>query len=149
MFAICAYLNEEVTNFNNRHVDITSSIKITKTTRMHFKSIVCTYRRLSKWCVLSRLFSESVGLISIPLRSSTKFMTCCPLNNCKRATRSLSEIGQLLSLFFFFCLLVAHLLILLMNGKVYPNPGPIFTLSVCASNMARSNRSVPCCTCSK
>ena len=41
------------------------------------------------------------------------------------------------------------LLLLLMSGNVYSNPGPIFPCSVCAGNVAWRGKSVQCCTCSK
>ena len=36
-----------------------------------------------------------------------------------------------------------------MSGNVHPNPGPIFSCSVCAGNMTWRGKSVQCCTCSK
>ena len=42
-----------------------------------------------------------------------------------------------------------HSLLLLMNGNVHPNPGPIFPCSVCAGNVTWRGKSVQCCTCSK
>ena len=41
------------------------------------------------------------------------------------------------------------LLLLLMSGNVYSNPGPVFLCSACAGNVTRLGRSVQCCTCSK
>ena len=57
-------------------------------------------------------------------------------------------------LFLFSCppLALIHLLILLlllMSGNVYPNPGPIFPCSVCAGNVSCRGKSVQCCTCFK
>ena len=36
-----------------------------------------------------------------------------------------------------------------MSGNVHPNPGPIFSCSVCAGNVTWRGKSVLCCTCSK
>ena len=36
-----------------------------------------------------------------------------------------------------------------MSGNVYPNPGPIFSCSVCAGNVTWRGKSGQCCTCSK
>ena len=36
-----------------------------------------------------------------------------------------------------------------MSGNVHPNPGPIFTCSVCAGNVTWRRKSVQCCACSK
>ena len=82
------------------------------------------------------------------------FLLCCPLNDHRRAAHSIYKIGRLFSLFLFSCptLALLHLLILLlllMGGNVYPNPGPIFPCSVCAGNVIWRGKSVQCCTCSK
>ena len=36
-----------------------------------------------------------------------------------------------------------------MSGNVYPNPGLIFSCSVCTGNVTWRSRSVQCCICSK
>ena len=74
---------------------------------------------------------------------------CCPLNDRRRAARSLSEIGRLLSL---FCVSLARLLIILLllrSGNIHPNPGSDFLCLVCPGNVTWSGRSVQRCTCSK
>ena len=81
------------------------------------------------------------------------FSLCCPMNDRRRAAHSFLKIGRLFSLFF-FCPSLARLhlltlLLLLMNGNVYPDPGPIFPCSVCAKNVTWRGKSVQCCTCSK
>ena len=68
------------------------------------------------------------------------FSLCFPLNDRKRAAHSFFKIGRLFSLFLFSCLSLALLgllilLLFLMSGNVYPNPGPIFPCSVCAGNV--------------
>ena len=79
------------------------------------------------------------------------FSLCCPLNDRGRAAQSFFRIGCLFSL---FCPSLARLrllnfLLLLMSGNVHPNPGPIFSCSVCAGNVTWRDKSVQCCTCSK
>ena len=81
------------------------------------------------------------------------FLPCFPLNDRRRAARSLFNIGRL-SLSLFFCLSLARLcllilLLLLMSGSVHPNPGPVFPCLVCAGNVTWRGRSMQCCTCSK
>ena len=80
----------------------------------------------------------------------TIFLSCCPLKDHRRAACSF-KIG-LLS-FPFSCLFLARLhlliLLLLMNGNVHPNTGPIFSFSMCAGNVTRWGRLVQCCTCSQ
>ena len=79
------------------------------------------------------------------------FSLCCPLNDRRRAAHSFRKIGRLFSLFLFspalLCLLI--LLLLLMSGDVHPNPGSIFSCSVCAENVTWRGKSVQCCTSSK
>ena len=82
------------------------------------------------------------------------FLLCCPLNDRSRAAHSIFKISRLFSLFLFFCPSLALLrflilLLFLMNGNVHPNPGPIFSCSVCAGNVTWRGKSVQCCTCSK
>ena len=82
------------------------------------------------------------------------FSLCCPLNDRRRAAHSIYKIGRLFSLFPLSCptLALLHLLVLLlllMDGGIHPNPGPIFPCSVCAGNVTWRGRSVQCCTCSK
>ena len=82
------------------------------------------------------------------------FSLCCPLNDRRRAAHSFFKIGRLFSLFLFSCpslalLRLLILLLLLMSGNVYPNPGPIFPCSVCTGNVTWRGKSVQCCTCSK
>ena len=83
---------------------------------------------------------------------TTIFSPCCPLNDRRRAAHNFFKIGRLF--YPFSCLSLAHLrllilLLLLMSGKVHPNPGPIFPYSVCAGNVTWRGRSVQCCTCSR
>ena len=82
------------------------------------------------------------------------FLLCCPLNDRSRAAHSFFKIDRMFSLFLFSCsslslfrLLI--LLLLLMSGNVYPNPGPIFPCFVCAGNVTWRSKSVQCRTCSK
>ena len=81
------------------------------------------------------------------------FSLCCPMNDRRKAAHSIYKIGRLFSLFLFSCLTLALLrlliLLLLMSGNVHPNPGSIFSCSVCAGNVTWRGRSVQCCTCSK
>ena len=75
------------------------------------------------------------------------FFTVLPLNDRRRAARSLFKIGLLSSLF--SCLSLARLLILLlvlMSGNVHPNPCLVFPCSVCAGNVTWRGRSVQCCS---
>ena len=59
------------------------------------------------------------GILSI----QTIFSPCYPLNDCRRALRSLFEIGRLFSLSFAHLLI---LLLLLMSGNIHSNLGPSF-----------------------
>ena len=81
------------------------------------------------------------------------FSLCSPLNDRSRAAHSFFKIGHLFSLFLFSCLSLALLclpiLLLLMSSNVHPNPGPIFSCSVCTGNVAWRGKSVKCCICSK
>ena len=82
------------------------------------------------------------------------FSLCFPLNDRRRAAHSIYKSGLLFSLFLFSCptlalLRLLILLLLLMSGNVHPNPGPIFSCSVCAGNVTWRGKSVQCCTCSK
>ena len=82
------------------------------------------------------------------------FSLCCPLNDRWRAAHSIYKIGRLFSLSPLSCptlalLCLIILLLLLMSGNVHPNPGPIFSCSVCAGNVTWRGKSVLCCTCSK
>ena len=82
------------------------------------------------------------------------FSLYCPLNDRRRAAHSFLKIGCLFSLFPFSfptlaLLRLLILLLLLMSGNVHPNPGPIFSCSVCAGNVTWRSKSVQCCTCSK
>ena len=82
------------------------------------------------------------------------FSLCCPLNDRRRAAHSIFKIGRLFSLFPLSCptlalLRLLILLFLLMSGNVHPNPGPIFSCSVCAGNVTWREKSLLCCTCSK
>ena len=78
------------------------------------------------------------------------FSPFCPLNDQRKAARSFFKIDRLSSLFSNLSLArLLILLLLLMSGNVHSNPGPIFSFSVCAGNVAWRGRSVQCCTCSK
>ena len=80
------------------------------------------------------------------------FSLCCPINDLRRAAYCFLKIGRLFSLFSCPSLVRLRLLILLlllMSGNVYPNPGLIFFCSVCAGNVTWRSKSVQCCTCSK
>ena len=82
------------------------------------------------------------------------FSLCCPLNDRSRPAHNFFKIGRLFFLFLFSCPSLALfrllvLLLLLMSGGVHPNPGPIFTCSVCAGDVTWRGRSVQCCICSK
>ena len=78
------------------------------------------------------------------------FLLCCPLNDRRRAVHSFFK-SVVYFLFFSFLALLRLLILplLLMSGNVHPNPGPIFSCSVCAGNVTWRGRSVQCCTCSK
>ena len=79
------------------------------------------------------------------------FSPCCPLSNRRRAARSFFKIGRQSSVFScssLSCLLLLIFLLLLMSGNVHPNPGPIFSCSVCAENVTWRGKSVQCFTCS-
>ena len=87
-------------------------------------------------------------------RHSFIFSLCCPLNDRRRAAHSFLEIRRLFSLSLFSCpslarLRILILLLLLMSGNVYPNPGPVFPCFVCAGNVTWRGKSVQCSTCSK
>ena len=81
------------------------------------------------------------------------FSPCCPLNDRRRVANSFHIIGRLFSLSLFSCPSLARIclliLLLLIRGNVHPNPGPIFSCSVCAGNVTWRGKSVQCCTCSK
>ena len=82
------------------------------------------------------------------------FLLCYPLNCRRRAAHSFLKINRLFFLSLFSCLSLACLrllilLLLLINGNVDPNPGPIFPCSVCAGNVTWPGKSVQCCACSK
>ena len=82
------------------------------------------------------------------------FFAMLPLNDRNRAAHSIFKIGCLFSLSLFSCpslalLRLLILLLLLMSGNVHPNPGPIFSCSVCAGNVTWRGKSVQCCTYSK
>ena len=79
------------------------------------------------------------------------FSLCCPLNDRRRAAHSIYKIGRLFSLFLFSCpsLVLLRLLLLLMSDNVHPNPGPIFSCSVCVGNVTWRGKSVRGCACSK
>ena len=82
------------------------------------------------------------------------FSLCCLLNDRRRAAHSIYKIGCLFSLSSLTChtlalLRLLILLLLLMSGNFHPNPGPIFSCSVCAGNVTWRGKSVLCCTCSK
>ena len=82
------------------------------------------------------------------------FSLCFPLNDRRRAAHSFFKIGCLFSLFLFSCpslalLCLLILLLLLMSRNVHPNPGPIFSCSVCTVNVTWRGKSVQCCACSK
>ena len=84
---------------------------------------------------------------SYPGHSPSFFLLCCPLNDRRRAAHSFFKIGRLFSLFLFSCsslalLRLLILLFLLMSGNVHPNPGPIFSCSVCAGNVTWRGKSV-------
>ena len=79
------------------------------------------------------------------------FSLCCPLIDRRKTAHSFFEIGRLSPPFSYLSLARLRLIIflLLMNGNVHLNFGPIFPCSVCAGNMIWRGRSVQCCTCSK
>ena len=88
----------------------------------------------------------------LPWALSFIFSLCCPLNDCRKAAYSFSEIDR--QSFSFSCLVHARLrllilLLLLMSGNVHPNRGPIYPRSVCARNVTWRGKSVQCCTWSK
>ena len=90
----------------------------------------------------------------LPRVLSFTFSLCCPLNDRRRAAHSIFKIGRLFSLFLFSCqslalLRLLILLLILMSGKVRPNPGPVFPCSVCAGNATWRGKSVQWCACSK
>ena len=98
----------------------------------------------SKWLLA---FPRVPVTLGTPL-TQTIFLLCSPLNDRRRVARSIFKIG-LSSLYFcpsLDCLLI--LLLLLMRGKVHPNPCPVFPYLVCAGNVTRRDRSMQCCTCS-
>ena len=78
--------------------------------------------------------------VQLPRAFPFIFSPCCPLNDCTRAAHSFFKIGRLFSLSLFSCHSLARLrplilLLLLMSGNVYLNPGPIFPCAVCAENV--------------
>ena len=78
------------------------------------------------------------------------FLPCCSLTKRRRAVHSFFKIGRLSSLF--SCHYLAHLclfILFLMSKNVHPNPGPIFSCSVCAGTVTWFGKSVQCCTCFK
>ena len=90
----------------------------------------------------------------LPPAHSFIFSLCCPLNDRRRAAHIFLKIGRLFSLSLFSCpslarLRLLNLLLFLMSGNVYLNPGPIIPCSVCAGNVTWRGKSVQCCTCSK
>ena len=90
--------------------------------------------------------SKSLVTPGTPL-TQTIFSPCRPLNDLRKAARSLFKIDRLSSLF--SCFSLARLLILLlMIGNVHPNFFPVFSCSLCAGNVTWRGRSVQCCTCS-
>ena len=90
---------------------------------------------------------------SYPGHSPSFFHYAVPLNDRSRAAHSFLKISRLFSLCLFSCPSLARLcfliLLLLMSGNIYPNPGPIFPCSVCTGNVTWQGKSVQCCTCSK
>ena len=94
--------------------------------------------------------------LRVPVTPGTPlyFFAMLPLNDRRRAAPSFLKIGCLFALFPFSCpsLALFRLLILLLfliSVNVYPNPGPIFSCSVCAGNVTWRGESVQCCACSK
>ena len=90
----------------------------------------------------------------LPRAPSFIFLLCCSLNDRGMAAHSFLKIGRLFSLSLFSCSSLARhrlliLLLFLMSGNIYPNPGPIFPCSVCTVNVTWRGKSVQCCTCSK
>ena len=80
------------------------------------------------------------------------FFSLLPLNDRRRAANSIFESDCLSS--HFSCLFHARLcllilLLFLMIGNVHPNPGPIFSCSVCTGNVTRLGKLMQCCTCYK
>ena len=95
----------------------------------------------SKWLLAFPMVPVTPGT---PL-AQTIFSPCCSLNYRRRAARSFFKIGRLSSLFSCLSLALPRLLILillLMSGNVYPNPGPVSPCSVCARNVTWRGRSV-------
>ena len=97
-----------------------------------------------------------LAFLRVPVTLGTPFifLLCCPLNDRRRAAHSFFKIGRLFSLFLCSCPSLALLcffilLLLVMSGNVHPNPGPIFSCSVCAGNVTWRGKSVQCCACSK
>ena len=105
------------------------------------------------WCGPRPCFGwvkKAVGLLEGPGTPliQTIFSSCCPLNDCRKATRNLCNRSTVSP---FSCLSLSHLFILLflMSGNVHPNLSLIFPCSVCSGNVTWRGRSVQCCTCSK
>ena len=97
-----------------------------------------------RWSQLSQLLRA--------LPSHKPFLLCCPLNDRRRAAHSFFKIGRLSSSLSCFSLSRPRLLILLLlliRGNVYPDPGSIFPCSMCSGNVTWRGKSVQCCTCSK
>ena len=99
----------------------------------------------SKWLLA---FPRVPSTMGTPL-TQTNFSPCCPLNDSRREAHSLSEIGRQFSLFFCLSLTRFLIVLLLMSGNVHPNPGPVFSWSVCTTNVTWRGRSLQWCTCSK
>ena len=101
----------------------------------------------SKWLLAFLRIPVTQGT---PL-AQTIFSPCCPLNDRKRAARSLFEIGRMSSLFSCLSLSRLRLLIfpLLMSNNVCLNPGSVFPSSVCAENVTWRSRSEQYCSWSK
>ena len=82
------------------------------------------------------------------------FFAVLPPERSQKGSTQLLQIDRLFLRFLFSCpslalLRLLILLLLLMSGNIYPNPGPVFPGSVCAGNMSWWGKSVQCCTCSK
>ena len=111
----------------------------------------CGLRPRLGWVEMAVGFPEGP---SYPGHSPFILSLCFPLNDRRRAAHSIFKIGRLFSLFLLSCptlalLRLLILLLLLMSGNVYPNPGAIFPCSVCTGNVTWRGKSVQCCTCSK
>ena len=103
------------------------------------------------WCGLQPHLGWVEMAVGLPEVRGTRalssiFSLCCSLNDRCRAAQSFFKIGRLFSPALLRLLI---LLLLLMSGNVYLNPGPIFPCSVCAGNVTWRGKSVQCCACSK